>query len=407
MNEFLKKLISNYEAEVNELRSKIEKSENVAEVRELGQKAREVESQLAEARAKLQEIEAQNVLAEEARMNVTDTKVQFNPIATYGAKTVDARAKEVAEDGVDSVEYRSAFMNLVLKNEPIPAELRDNQNTTTSDVASVIPTVLVNRIIERFTICGMILPLVTRTSFAAGVVIPTSSVKPVASWVGEGEGSERQKKTTGKVTFSYFKLRCEISMSMEVGVMALSAFEAAFVANVADAMVVAVEKAILAGDGSDRPTGILHGGAIDNDHVVKLKTKDKWTYADIIAAEAAVPVEYENVAKWFMTKAQFMKIVGMTDNNGQPIARVDYGIDGKLTRNILGREVVLHPYATEMGDHLAGIFDFRDYVLNTIYDMGIQKKQSWETEDLLTKAVMSVDGKPVDKHSLILIDNPA
>lgn len=42
------------------------------------------------------------------------------------------------------------------------------------------------------------------------------------------------------------------------------------------------------------------------------------------------------------------------------------------------------------------MFDFGDYVLNTIYDMGISKKQDWETEDLLTKAVMSVDGKAVD-----------
>ena len=31
--------------------------------------------------------------------------------------------------------------------------------------------------------------------------------------------------------------------------------------------------------------------------------------------------------------------------------------------------------------------------MNTIYDMGVQRKQDWDTEDMLTKAVMSVDGK--------------
>ena len=46
-------------------------------------------------------------------------------------------------------------------------------------------------------------------------------------------------------------------------------------------------------------------------------------------------------------------------------------------------------------------YDFSDYVLNTIYDMGISKKQDWDTEDYLTKAVMSVDGKPVDLGSLV------
>jgi hypothetical protein len=56
-----------------------------------------------------------------------------------------------------------------------------------------------------------------------------------------------------------------------------------------------------------------------------------------------------------------------------------------------------------MGDNVAGIYDFRDYVLNTIFDLGIQRKQDWDTEDYLTKAVMSVDGKPVSAASLVVM----
>ena len=104
-----------------------------------------------------------------------------------------------------------------------------------------------------------------------------------------------------------------------------------------------------------------------------------------------------------MTKTQYMAFIGMVDDNGQPIARIDHGIDGKPARTLLGRDVVIHPYASEMGDYAAGLYNFSDYVLNTIYDMGIQKKQDWETEDLLTKAVMAVDGKPVDKDSLVVL----
>jgi hypothetical protein len=43
-------------------------------------------------------------------------------------------------------------------------------------------------------------------------------------------------------------------------------------------------------------------------------------------------------------------------------------------------------------------------VLNTVYDMGVQRKQDWETEDYLTKAVMSVDGKPVSNASLVVME---
>jgi HK97 family phage major capsid protein len=98
-----------------------------------------------------------------------------------------------------------------------------------------------------------------------------------------------------------------------------------------------------------------------------------------------------------------MEYVAMTDQQGQPIARVNYGINGKAERTLLGREVVIHPYAEEMGALKGAIVDFNDYILNTIYDLGIQKKQDWDTEDLLTKAVMSVDGKMVNTESLIKV----
>ena len=96
-----------------------------------------------------------------------------------------------------------------------------------------------------------------------------------------------------------------------------------------------------------------------------------------------------------------MKFVAMVDQAGQPIARVNYGINGKADRTLLGRDVVISPYVE---DNKAFVFDFADYILNTIYDMGITKKQDWDTEDLLTKAVMSVDGKAVDTGSLVIFN---
>lgn len=240
----------------------------------------------------------------------------------------------------------------------------------------------------------MILPLITRTSFKGGVEIPTSTVKPVASWVNEGAGSDRQKKTTSKISFSYHKLRCEISMSMEVSVMALSAFEDKFVENVAKAMVYAIEDAIINGNGTGKPKGILaetpeSGQAIDTAEL---------TYAKLVEIESVLPVEYEAGAKWCMSKQTFAKVLALTDEVGQPIGRVNFGIGGKSERTILGREVVIAPYV-QAGEMF--IFDFADYILNTIYDMGITKKQDWDTEDMLTKAVMSVDGKVADKGSLV------
>ena len=320
-------------------------------------------------------------------------------------KESSAQKRSFEDDGdfTDSMQYRKAFQEYVATGKKI--EVRDNQNTMTTDVGSVIPTMLVNRIVQKMESYGMILPLVARTSFAGGIEVPTSSVRPVATWVAEGAGSDRQKKTTGVITFTNHKLRCEISMTQEVKSMAISAFEAKFVDEVASAMVIAIEKAILAGTGSGQPTGILHG-TIPAAQTVEWVAETP-TYAELIAAEAAIPVEYEASAKWFMTKAQFYSILGMMDENKQPVARVDHGTEGRLQHTIFGRDVVIHPYATEMGSHLAGIFDFNDYLLNTIYDLGIMRTQDWDTEDWLTKAVMNVDGKPLTLDSLVVVDKSA
>lgn len=341
---------------------------------------------------------------DEGRSAMTGNAGAFKPLATYGAAKTEQRTAIDADDPTNTLAYRSAFRDFVVSGKPIPAEVR--ANTTTTDVASVIPTVVMNRIVEGLTVCGMIVREVTRTAYAAGLVVPTSSVKPVATWVAEGATSTRQNKTTGSVVFSHYKLRCEISMSAEVDAMAVSAFEDAFVANVVDAMTVAIEKAILAGTGQTggQPTGILTQTVPSGQTITLADTTTHIpTYAELVEAEAALPVEYENTAKWFMTKKQFMAFVGMVDDNGQPIARVDYGIENGAVRRLLGREVIVHPYATEMGSNVAGIYDFRDYVLNTIFDLGIQRKQDWETEDYLTKAVMSVDGKPVSAASLVVM----
>lgn len=312
-----------------------------------------------------------------------------------------------SEDILDSMEYRKAFMNYVTKGSAIPSKFKNlDESTTSTDAATAIPTTTANRIIESMESIGMILPLVTRTSYASGVVIPTATVKPVASWVNENATSDRQKKGTASITFSKFKLRCEISISAETSAMAVPAFESAFVRQVSEAMVKAQETAIVSiATGSTSPKGILAETPTSGQAL----TASELSYDLLVEAEGALPAAYENNAIWCMTKKTFMAFYGMTDANGQPIARVNYGMGGKPERSLLGRSVILCDYIDSFSTSLtsakifAFIFNFSDYVLNTVYDLGITRKQDWDTEENLTKAVMSVDGKVVDVGSLVTI----
>ena len=399
MKDFLQSLVERKNAEMEELKQRSDASEDLAEVRAIGEQLEALKREKEEAEAKLAELdeEKEEAVAEEPQAEEKEEAQEERAVMPEGLELRNANviASFGGNDTMENnnLEYRNAFMEFVLRGTAIPMELRESANT--SNAASVIPTQLVNQIIEKFDNVGMILPLITKTSYAAGVEVPTSTVKPVASWVAEGAGSNRQGKTTGKIVFAYYKLRCEISMSMEVGAMALAAFEAKFVENVAKAMTYAIEDAVINGNGIGQPKGILKEAG------VALETAGALAYADLCEVEGNIPVEYEVGAKYCMNKKTFAKVLAMTDQQGQPIARVNYGIGGTPERTILGRDVVISPY---VADDKLFAFDFADYILNTVYDMGISKKQDWDTEDLLTKAVMSVDGKAVDAGSLVVLN---
>ena len=316
------------------------------------------------------------------------------------------------EDPKNGMEYRRAFMDYVMhgKKSDLIVQHRADANTLTTDVSAVIPPVLVQQIIEKAETYGMILPLVTKTNYPAGVEIPVATLKPVATWVSEGAGSDKQKYSANeKLVFTHHKLRCEVSISIEVSVMALSVFEQKVVETVAKAITVAKEKAIINGTGSGQPKGILAETPADG-QALKVASGKGLSYKTLVDAEAAIPQAYETGAKWFMSKKTYMEFVGMTDADGQPVARVNYGIGGSPERTLLGREVVL------TGDYMpnftaaptadtvfAFIFRPEDYILNSVYDMGISKRQDWDTEDMQTKAVTSCDGKVADKNSLVTL----
>jgi len=324
------------------------------------------------------------------------------------APAVENRAADV-DDKYGTMEYRKAFMRHTLYGEEMPAEYRAHQTSKTTDVGSVIPTPVLNQIIEKLEAVGMILPLVTKTAYRGGLSIPTSSVKPVATWVAEGAGSDKQKKPTGVINFQYHKLRCAVAVSLEVDTMALSAFEATLMNNVVEAMIKALEGAIISGDGTGKPKGILTETPATGQKIDSVAP----AYQDLIDAEAALPIEYENGAVWCMSKKTFMLYFGLTDTNGQPIGRVNYGIAGKPERSLLGRPVVVNNYVDSYVANLAAnkvfafLFNFSDYVLNTNYQMGVKKYEDHENDDQVTKAIMLVDGKVVDKNSLVTIAKKA
>lgn len=321
--------------------------------------------------------------------------------------------KAEPSDDFGSLEYRKAFMNYVAQRTPIPDNFSNafqNVTTSTGDVSPVIPTTVLNRIVEKMENIGTVLNLVTRTNYKGGLTIPTSNIKPTATWVNEGAGVTVQKSgVNGTITFTYHKLKVAVSMTLEVSVMSLSAFETKFVNDVSYAMVKALEQAIIDGSGTDRPKGILAETPVTG-QALQIASGTALSYDILIAMESALPSAYENGAVYAMTKKTFMAMYGITDDNGQPIARINYGISGKPERSILGREVVIlddyisnYTKTVTADTTVAFIFNFADYILNTNYEITAKVYEDNDTDDLIRKAVMITDGKVVDKNSLVTL----
>ena len=325
------------------------------------------------------------------------------PLSVTGVKGV---VETVNMD--DELEYRKAFMNYVIAGTPIKMSNAD-ATTVAADVGAVIPNTILNKIIEKMEKTGNILAKVTQTYYKGGVTVPTSAAKPTATWTTERGTTDKQKKATGSITFTYYKLKVQVAMSIIVDNVTLDIFEKTLIQNIAEAMTKELERTIINGTGEGQPKGIIAEDVVDGQKVEIAKGK-KITYEDLCTAEGLLPSAYDD-AEWCMKKSTFMtQIMGMVDLNGQPIARINAGINGKPEYTILGRhvefseDVPAFPAAATEDTTVAFLFRFADYMLNTNLGVTVSRYTDQETDDEITKAIMLADGKVVDAHSLVKIN---
>lgn len=341
------------------------------------------------------------------------------------AGTVEARAVETTlrresafartEDPHDTLEYRRAFMEYVLRgarNDVL--EFRADQVTTTADIGAVIPTTIMNRIVEKMEEVGRIWSRVTKTAIQGGVEIPVAQAKPKALWVSAGTVAEKQKKVVdAKISFAYHKLQVRVAVELVAGTVALPIFEQTLADNVAEAMVKALDEAIISGTGTGQPLGIVNH-SIPAARVVSLSAAEFGKYDTWPAVFAKVPRSYRNGVVLILNDADWHKyLVGMTDSAGQPVARVNYGLDGSIQERLLGREVIadegLLPSIDEAndGEVVAILVRLEDYMVNSNMAITYRRYFDENTDEWIHKATMIADGKLADPNGVVLIKKKA
>lgn len=394
------------------------------EVRSIGEHLKALEQEIKEAREKLEKEEEEKPQEEpggEEPKPEEGRSEQRNgdwvKVEQKGLKKVYSSVGGTRNMKLENLEQRQAFMEGVLTGDLSKLEKREVTNT--GDVTYVIPQNLVNDIITEVKNRGYILSKITRTSFPVGQVIPVGLIDIKATWVGKKSGTQLEKSGEGlgssvqkggveaTVTFFNYKLRCEIALTYETSIQALAVFESRFVQQLSDAMVDELELAVVSGDGINQPKGILLETP-NTGKALTITSGTKLTYADMIKFIGAVPRKYRKGAVAFMTQNSFNEFMSIVDENGQPVAKVNTGVDGEPVYRLFGMPVELadeflddYALSVEKDTIFAFIYNFKEYVLNTNYDLGVKTKEDWDTEDKHWKAVLAADGKAVTKYSYV------
>lgn len=414
MKKKLLELLAKKEERKKQLGKSADTTESVAELRSINSELETLNAEIAELRSMVDALPDENGTDPEhldppEQRNAPQG--QMNVLGTYGIGSGNGNESRSA-DPYDTPEYRQAFMQYVTKGTKSEVlEFRADATTGTGDIGVVIPTTVLNTIVEKMKDYGRIWARVTKTGLKGGVEIPLSNAKPKATWVAAGTMSDKQKKEVkGKITFSYHKLQCRVAVELVADTVAMPVFEQSVADNSYEAMIIALEEGILNGSGTGEPLGITKDTNIPAERIVDVTSAEYGKYNTWTDLYAKIPRSYRNGAVLIMADADWNKyIVGMIDDVGQPVARVNYGMDGIQTERLLGKEVIpIEDYLpsiddAEIGDIVGVLVKLSDYMVNSNMQLFYKRYFNDDTDEWISKSTLICDGKLADRNGVVLI----
>ena len=402
MSREMRQLLSDLAARQQEAQG-LQSKEGVTEV--------ELNSKLAEIKTVKAKIEMQKTIDEGKNFNESGQEVVAKADPPAKPKT---HAERLA-----SMEYRQAFMDYIKSGKVSPAlEIKSlDAVTTTTDAGAVIPSTILQEIISKVESYGQVFARVRKLAVKGGITVPILALKPTATWISESTVSDRKNvDLSGKISFTYFGLECKIATSILADTVTIDQFESIMVTLIGEAMTKALDLAIISGVGTTSPLGITKDTRVPAGQVVTISSAD---FQDWSAWKkkvfAKMPLSYKGGATFLMASGTFEGYIdGMTDANGQPIGRVNYGITNGPQESFGGKTViqveddVISPYDdAATGDVVAIYCNLNNYAINSNMSMTTFRYLDQDTNEYVNKAILIADGKLIDPNGVVVIKKGA
>lgn len=411
MKDFLKKLISDKNAKISEIRSKIDASQSVDEVRSLTAEAEALRAEVREAEAQLAELEASE------KRSVPANAVLVNGDVVSSHKTPDTRK---SENVLESVEYRNAFMAYVQSGKSIPTELRGEANTTAETGAAIPLTIMreiINTVKKKY---GNLYSKVRKLNVQGGVEFPIGALQATFKWITESTVSPRQKTDKlGKVSFSYYGCEIRIAQSFVSSIVTLTDFETKMAEVIAVAYLQAMDEGIVLGTGDGQMTGILNDDRITNVVTMSAAQINDWkSWRKNFFAK--LPLGYRAGEFIFPLSTVESYLETMSDANNNPVFRQATGLevnDGDALNpngRFFGRNIslvepeILPDFDTAANGDVIGIYWQPDqYAINENFGFMMRRYFDEETNEWVDKAITITDGKVLNPNGFVLIKKSA
>lgn len=349
------------------------------------------------------------------------------------AKKEPARAHVVdrAREALSSPEYMRAFAHYLTHRgaelDPDFAQYQSRDGGSAAakaapvagvleDAGILVPLTIQQNIIQQLEDRGAIWNAVTKTSVPGGIRIPYADFRMSAKWIGEKEVSDTQviDPLENYIDFTYHQLECRHANTLLAETISPTAYMQNYANAASAAMVDALETAILNGSGSNAPLGLFNDARLTNKQDIAAADFTMKGYEGKVKNTIARLASGYRNGKLYMAETTWnYYFEGMEDKNGQPVARVNYGIDGEANRLIFGQRVEVLPekYIPYYDDAAGKCFmfygDLADYVVNSNMEL---RADRWEDKDnnlYKSRLIMIVDGKVVDAHGFVKFEKKA
>lgn len=426
MKDFLKNLIKKKTERITQIRSLVQASTDVNEVRALTAEAEALQQEVRDAQAQLDLIEAeearQATQQAEQRAAVPANAQLHNPQVNGSFTTQEGAAQQRENvDPLGTMEYRTAFMAYVQNGTPIPAEARAGVAITTQDTGAAIPVTIMNEVINTVRLrYGNLYSKVRKLNVQGGVKFPIGALKAKFKWITESTVSPRQKTDPlGSISFDYYTAEIRVAQSLLASIVTLSAFEAKIAEVIAIAYLEAMDYGIVHGTGDGQMLGILNDTRVTGlaGHTISMSASDinnwqQWRKKFF----AKLPLGYRAGEFIFPLSTVEAYLETMADANNNPIFRQATGLqinDGDARNpngTFFGRAIslvepdILPDFDSASANDVIGIFWQPDeYAINENLGFTMRRYFDEETNEWVDKALVIVDGKVLNPNGYYLI----